>query len=97
MVLMFGNFIVLQKCTCVNKKQKERCIFLNFWNTFTNLCAQHGESATTVLKSLGLSKGNAQRWKNGGGPTLTTAAKIAAHFGIRIDDLVDHSTTNDIP
>lgn len=88
---MFSNFIVLQKCTYVNTKWKEKCIFLNFWNTFTNLCVQHGESATTVLKTLGLSKGNAQRWKNGGGPTLSTAAKIAEHFGVRIDDLVEHS------
>lgn len=64
---------------------------MNFWNTFTNLCVQHGESATTVLKTLGLSKGNAQRWKNGGSLTLSTAAKIADHFGVRIDDLVEHS------
>ena len=85
---MFSNFIVLQKCTYVNMKWKERCIFLNFWETFTNLCSKNGESATAVIESLGLSKGNAQRWKNGGGPTLATAVKIAEHFGCKVDDLV---------
>lgn len=61
---------------------------MNFWKTFTNLCSKNGESATAVIESLGLSKGNAQRWKNGGGPTLATAVKIAEHFGCKVDDLV---------
>ena len=63
---------------------------MNFWETFTNLCIKNGESATSVIKALGLSKGNAARWKNGGGPTLATAAKIAQHFGCKIDDLIPH-------
>lgn len=61
---------------------------MNFWETFTNLCSKNGESATAVIESLGLSKGNAQRWKNGGGLTLATAVKIAEHFGCKVDDLV---------
>lgn len=68
---------------------------MNFWHIFTNLCSEHGKSATTVLEDLGLSKGNAARWKSGGGPTLSTAARIAQYFGCSLDELVDHpnSTT----
>ena len=29
-------------------------------------------------------------WKNGGGPTLATAIKIAEHFGCKVDDLITH-------
>lgn len=67
-----------------------RCILLNFWQIFTNLCEEHGKSATTALEDLGLSKGNAARWKSGGGPTLSTAVRIAQYFGCSLDDLVDH-------
>lgn len=68
---------------------------MNFWQIFTNLCSKHGKSATTALEDLGLSKGNATRWKNGGGPTLSTAVRIAQYFGCSLDDLADypHSTT----
>ena len=41
---------------------------MNFWETFTNLCSKNGESATAVIESLGLSKGNAQRWKTAASP-----------------------------
>lgn len=61
---------------------------MNFWQVFTELCAENGQNATTVIKELGLSKGNANRWKNGGGPTLATAAKIARHFNVPVDTLV---------
>lgn len=85
------NLMLLQKCTFVNALQKGRCIFLNFWQVFTELCAKNGQNATTVIENLGLSKGNATRWKNGGGPTLATAAKIAQHFGVSLDTLVPQS------
>lgn len=64
---------------------------MNFWQVFTKLCEDHGESATSVLNKLGLSKGNAARWKNGGGPTLATAVKISCYFGCSLDELVEHS------
>lgn len=63
---------------------------MNFWEIFINLCDKNGESATSVIQCLGLSKGNAQRWKNGGGPTLATAVKIAEHFNCKVDDLIAH-------
>lgn len=61
---------------------------MNFWRVFTKLCSTHGESATCVLSKLELSKGNANRWKNGGGPTLATAVKIAQYFNITLDELI---------
>lgn len=61
---------------------------MNFWEIFTNLCDAHCEKATVVLQELGLSKGNAARWKNGGSPTLATAAKVAKHFGVSLDELI---------
>lgn len=64
---------------------------MNFWQVFTKLCEANEQSATTVIRKLGLSKGNANRWKNGGGPTLATAAKIANYFGVSVDDLVVQS------
>lgn len=68
---------------------------MNFWQVFTNLCSEHGKSATTVLKDIGLSKGNAARWKSGGSPTLSTAVRIAHYFDCSLDDLIAHpnSTT----
>lgn len=64
---------------------------MNFWQVFTNLCAEHGKSATAALEDLGLSKGNAARWKNGGGPTLATAMRIAAYFDCGLDELADQA------
>ena len=61
---------------------------MNFWQVFTKLCNAHGKSATCVLSKLELSKGNANRWKNGGGPTLATAVKIAQYFNITLDELI---------
>ena len=66
---------------------------MNFWEAFTNLCNQKGESATTALEHLGLSKGNAARWKAGGGPTFRTAIKIAKYFDVSIDDLIAQKST----
>ena len=64
---------------------------MNFWEKFTELCVTNGQSATFVIEKLGLSKGNARRWKNGGGPTLATAAKIAKYFNVSIDTLAAQS------
>ena len=70
---------------------------MNFWQVFTNLCAEHGKSATTVLEDLGLSNGNANRWKNGGGPTLATAMRIAEYFCCSLDELTNHTDTPQRP
>lgn len=68
---------------------------MNFWQVFTNLCSKHGKSATTVLEDIGLSKGNAARWKSGGCPTLSTAVRIARYFDCSLDELIEqpNSTT----
>ena len=61
---------------------------MNFWERYTKICEEKKRSATSVLVDLGLSKGNAARWKNGGSPTLKTASKIAEYLGVSLDDLV---------
>lgn len=61
---------------------------MNFWEIFTNLCDAHCEKPTAVVTQIGLSKGNVTRWKNGGSPKLDTAAKIAKHFGVSLDELL---------
>ena len=66
---------------------------MNFWEVFSRLCEEHGESATTVITKLGLSKGNAARWKNGGGTTLTTMIKISKYFNVPISDIIPANDT----
>jgi len=68
---------------------------MNFWEIFTNLCEVHCEKATVVLQELGLSKGNVARWKNGGSPKLDTAAKVAEHFGVSLDELVPQAKSGE--
>lgn len=60
---------------------------MNFWELFADLCAEKGQSPTTTLEKLGLSKGNASRWKRGGGPSLTTATRIANYLEVPLDRL----------
>ena len=61
---------------------------MNFYNKFVNLCNEIGKKPSAVAEEIGLSKSLVTRWKNGGGGTDATAAKVAAYFDVELIDLV---------
>ena len=61
---------------------------MNFYNKFVNLCNEIGKKPSAVAEEIGLSKSLVTRWKNGGGVTDATAAKVAAYFDVELIDLV---------
>lgn len=61
---------------------------MNFYNKFVNLCNEIGKKPSAVAEEIGLSKSLVTRWKNGGGVTDATAAKVAAYFDVELIDLI---------
>lgn len=62
---------------------------MNFYNKFVNLCNEVGKKPSAVAEEIGLSKSLVTRWKNGGGVTDATAAKIANYFNVELIDLMN--------
>lgn len=67
---------------------------MNFYNKFMNLCNEIGKKPSAVAEEIGLSKSLVTRWKNGGGVTDATAAKIAAYFDVELIDLIGEEPYN---
>ena len=59
-----------------------------FYEQFTKLCNEHNIKPTPLLKQLGLSAGNLQKWQNGASVNSDILYKISMHFGVSIDYLV---------
>lgn len=59
-----------------------------FYKNYVRLCAEKGVSASAAAESVGLSRTSPNGWKSGKKPSDTTLAKLAAYFGVSIDDLV---------
>lgn len=63
-----------------------------FYKNFVSLCAQKGDSETTVIQNIGNSTGVLWRWKKGSIPQNPTLLKIADYFNVTPDYLLaDHS------
>lgn len=60
---------------------------MNFYENFLKLCNNVGKSPSRVAEEIGISKSIVSRWKNGGGITDATAAKVAEYFGVSIFDI----------
>ena len=59
-----------------------------FFERLSALCADKGESVTSVIVKLGFSRGNIDRWRDGSSPTGDTLLKFADYFGVTTDYLL---------
>ena len=64
-----------------------------FYENVQELCRQHKTNITRMAKEIGLSNAAAASWKKGSVPKLDTVRKIADHFGVSWESLLDHSAT----
>ena len=59
-----------------------------FFNRFKALCDEKGISVYKACTDIGLNRSAVAKWKNGGSPNGTTAAKLAEYFGVTTDYLL---------
>ena len=71
-----------------------------FFNRFKSLCDQKNISVYRACTEIGLNRSAVAKWKNGGKPNGSTAAKLAEYFGVTTDYLLgqsEQSTTGSMP
>ena len=59
-----------------------------FFNRFQALCARRGVSVYKACTDIGLNRSAVAKWKTGGRPNGTTAARLAEYFGVTTDYLL---------
>ena len=59
-----------------------------FFERFSALCKERGETPNSVAKLIGASSGSVTAWKKGTDPRNATLAKIADHFEVTTDYLL---------
>lgn len=60
-----------------------------FYDVYTELCRQKGISRSRAAAEMGLSNSTVTKWKKTGAtPSGETMTKIAAYFGVSVDDLL---------
>lgn len=59
-----------------------------FFDRLKALCDQRGISVYRACTDIGLNRSAVAKWKNGGKPNGTTAAKLAEYFGVSTDFLL---------
>ena len=64
-----------------------------FFNRFKALCDEKNVSVYRACTDIGLNRSAVAKWKAGGSPNGTTAAKLAEYFGVTTDYLLEQ--TND--
>ena len=62
-----------------------------FFNRFRALCEQNHVSVYRACTDIGLNRSAVAKWKNGGKPNGSTAAKLADYFGVTTDYLLGQS------
>jgi len=62
-----------------------------FFNRFKQLCDQKNVSVYRACTDIGLNRSAVAKWKTGGRPNGTTAAKLADYFGVTTDYLLGQS------
>lgn len=60
-----------------------------FYDKFTELCERTGQKPTPVLKQLGLSAGNLQKWRGGAVVNADIVRKVASHFEVSPEFLLE--------
>ncbi len=59
-----------------------------FFDKFQTLCSQRGVSVYRACTDIGLNRSAVAKWKAGGKPNGTTAARLAEYFGVTTDYLL---------
>lgn len=59
-----------------------------FYEIFMKLCEEKREKPTPLLKSLHMSPGNLEKWKNGATVNSEVLLKLSEHFGVSVDYLL---------
>lgn len=59
-----------------------------FYERFLQLCKDNNEKPTNVLKSIGVSSGNLNNWKNGTSVKSDILMQLSEHFNVSIDYLL---------
>ena len=62
-----------------------------FFNRFKALCDEKAISVYRACTDIGLNRSAVAKWKAGGRPNGTTAAKLADYFGVTTDYLLEQS------
>ena len=62
-----------------------------FFNRFRQLCEQKNVSVYRACTDIGLNRSAVAKWKNGGKPNGSTAARLADYFGVTTDFLLGQS------
>ena len=62
-----------------------------FFNRFKQLCDQKNISVYRACTDIGLNRSAVAKWKSGGKPNGSTAAKLAAYFSVTTDYLLGQS------
>ena len=62
-----------------------------FFNRFKQLCDQREISVYRACTDIGLNRSAVAKWKSGGKPNGSTAAKLAEYFGVTTDYLLGQS------
>lgn len=59
-----------------------------FFDRFKELCEEKGVSVYKACTDIGLNRSAVNKWKQGGEPNGTTAARFAKYFGVSTDYLL---------
>ena len=62
-----------------------------FFNRFKALCEERNISVYRACTDIGLNRSAVAKWKNGGRPNGSTAARLADYFGVTTDYLLEQS------
>ncbi len=62
-----------------------------FFNRFKQLCDQKNISVYRACTDIGLNRSAVAKWKSGGKPNGSTAAKLAEYFSVTTDYLLGQS------
>ncbi len=68
-----------------------------FFNRFKALCQEKQISVYRACTDIGLNRSAVAKWKAGGQPNGTTAAKLAEYFGVTTDYLLGQSSQRSAP
>lgn len=81
---MQKSSILVQLCEQLQNKGRD----LMFYERFIQLCEDNNEKPTNVLKSIGVSSGNLNNWKNGASVKSDILMQLSEHFNVSIDYLL---------
>ena len=62
-----------------------------FFNRFKELCDERDISVYRACTDIGLNRSAVVKWKSGGKPNGSTAAKLAEYFGVTTDYLLEQT------